>query len=34
MAAQSFLRFELDEKGDVTGLEVTFYDPIRFDKIE
>ncbi len=34
MAAQSFLRFELNEKGAVTGLEVTFYDPIRFEKVE
>jgi hypothetical protein len=34
MAAQSFLRFELNEKGEVTGLEVTFYDPIRFEKID
>jgi len=34
MAAQSFLRFELNEKGEVTGLEVTFYDPIRFEQVE
>ncbi len=34
MAARSFVRFELNEKGEVTGLEVTFYDPIRFDKID
>jgi CubicO group peptidase (beta-lactamase class C family) len=34
MAATSFLRFELNEKGEVTGLEVTFYDPIRFDRVE
>ena len=34
MAAQSFLRFELNEKGAVTGLEVTFYDPIRFERVE
>ena len=34
MAAQSFLKFELNEKGEVTGLEVTFYDPIRFDRVE
>ncbi|MBT8477971.1 MAG: serine hydrolase, partial [Gemmatimonadetes bacterium] len=34
MASQSFLRFELDETGEVTGLEVTFYDPIRFRKMD
>jgi CubicO group peptidase (beta-lactamase class C family) len=34
MPARSFVRFELDEKGEVTGLEVTFYDPIRFKKVE
>lgn len=34
MAARSFLRFELDEEGEVAGLEVTFYDPIRFEKEE
>ena len=34
MAAKSFLKFELNEKGEVTGLEVTFYDPIQFEKVE
>jgi CubicO group peptidase (beta-lactamase class C family) len=34
MAPRSFLRFELDEQGSVTGLVVTFYDPIRFDRVE
>ena len=34
MAATSFLKFELNEEGEVTGLEVTFYDPIRFEKVE
>ncbi len=34
MAPKSFLRFELNENGEVTGLEVTFYDPIRFDRVE
>lgn len=32
MPARSFLRFELDEKGSITGLVVTFYDPIRFER--
>ena len=34
MPARSFVRFELDEKGAVQGLEVTFYDPIRFEKAD
>jgi len=34
MAPRSFVRFELDEKGAVTGLTVTFYDPIRFERVE
>jgi CubicO group peptidase (beta-lactamase class C family) len=34
MPPRSFLRFELDEDGAVTGLEVTFYDPILFERIE
>ncbi len=34
MSARSFLQFQLNEKGEVTGLEVTFYDPIRFDRVE
>ena len=34
MPARSFLQFQLNEKGEVTGLEVTFYDPIRFDRVE
>jgi CubicO group peptidase (beta-lactamase class C family) len=33
MPARSFVRFELDEAGQVTGLEVTFYDPIRFERV-
>lgn len=34
MAPRSFIRFELDEDGTVTGLEVTFYDPIVFERVE
>jgi hypothetical protein len=34
MPAKSFVRFELNEEGEVTGLEVTFYDPIRFARID
>jgi CubicO group peptidase (beta-lactamase class C family) len=34
MTPRSFVRFELDEQGEVRGLEVTFYDPIRFEKVE
>jgi CubicO group peptidase (beta-lactamase class C family) len=34
MAARSFVGFQLNEKGEVTGLEVTFYDPIHFAKTD
>jgi hypothetical protein len=32
MPARSFLRFRLGDAGDVTALDVTFYDPIRFER--
>lgn len=33
MPARSFVRFELDPAGEVTALEVSFYDPIRFERV-
>ena len=29
---RSFVRFELSEAGEVTGLEITFYDRMRFER--
>ncbi len=34
MPPRSFLRFELDDAGNVAGLEVTFYDAIRFKRVD
>ena len=34
MPARSFLRFDLNAAGEVTGLEVRFYDPIVFERVD
>jgi len=33
MPGKTFLTFELDEKGEVTGFDISFYDPIHFKRV-